>query len=182
MEHFKCYLYGKPFQVRTDHAALQWLHNFKEPTGQVARWLEKLAAYNYEIIHRPGKRHSNADALSLYPAVSAISNKEDAWIPTLDLYDLHKAQQEDEVLSLLLQWLHNVERPPLDSIGRHGPELHYYWARFDQLRLKDGIVYIEAYTKDGPTPTVRLVTPRRFHHDIFEAAHDQPVGGHFALQ
>ena len=39
---FRYYLLGKKFQVRTDHHALQWLKSFKEPQGQVARWLERL--------------------------------------------------------------------------------------------------------------------------------------------
>ena len=40
MRHFHSYLIGRPFIVRTDHAALQWIQSFKEPEGQVARWLE----------------------------------------------------------------------------------------------------------------------------------------------
>ena len=43
LKHFRCYLLGKKFQVRTDHSALQWLRTFKEPVGQVARWLEQIA-------------------------------------------------------------------------------------------------------------------------------------------
>jgi len=31
--------------VRTDHRALQWLHSFKHPEGQIARWLQTLAEY-----------------------------------------------------------------------------------------------------------------------------------------
>ena len=33
------YLLGRPFTMQTDHSALQWLYSFKEPEGQVARWL-----------------------------------------------------------------------------------------------------------------------------------------------
>ena len=42
-EHFATYLYGRRFLTRTDHNALQWLRNFKNPKGQVARWLERLS-------------------------------------------------------------------------------------------------------------------------------------------
>ena len=44
---FPPYLLGRPFTVRTDHSALQWLYSFKEPDGQVARWLESLAEYEF---------------------------------------------------------------------------------------------------------------------------------------
>ena len=46
-DHFRHYLLGEPFTLRTDHGFLTWLSNFKEPTGQLARWLEKLQAFNF---------------------------------------------------------------------------------------------------------------------------------------
>ena len=62
--HFKHYLLGQEFVVRTDHSSLIWLTNFKQPQGQLARWIEELSRFNLKIEHRPGKFHSNADALS----------------------------------------------------------------------------------------------------------------------
>ena len=61
---FKHYLYGRHFVVRTDHASLVWLRNFKNPEGMLARWLSVLGTYDFEIQHRPGNRHGNADGLS----------------------------------------------------------------------------------------------------------------------
>ncbi|KAL9985590.1 hypothetical protein ACROYT_G008012 [Oculina patagonica] len=43
------------------------LSEWKEPQGQGARWLERLQEYDYEVTHRPGKQHCNADALSRRP-------------------------------------------------------------------------------------------------------------------
>ncbi|KRY44988.1 Retrovirus-related Pol polyprotein from transposon [Trichinella britovi] len=62
--HFPPYLYGRKFTARTDHNALRWLRNFREPEGQVARWLERLAEYEFEVVHRAGQQHRNNDALS----------------------------------------------------------------------------------------------------------------------
>ena len=64
---FRHYLLGKQFTVRTDHSSLTWLLNFKEPQGQLARWMEELSQYDMVIKHRPGKNHTNADALSRVP-------------------------------------------------------------------------------------------------------------------
>ena len=41
--------------------------NFKDPTGQLARWLEQLQEFHFEVIHRKGLTHQNADALSRRP-------------------------------------------------------------------------------------------------------------------
>ena len=65
----------RPVTVRTDHNALKWLQSFKEPKGQVARWLETLARYDYMIEHRPGKNHQNVDALSRNPLPVAVPDQ-----------------------------------------------------------------------------------------------------------
>ena len=67
VEHFHKYLYGREFLIRTDHAALTWLLQMKNPEGQVARWLERLQQYHFKIRHRAGKLHNNADSLSRRP-------------------------------------------------------------------------------------------------------------------
>ena len=67
IEYFRHYLLGKHFVVRSDHQALKWLFSLREPKGRVARWLEILAGYDFEIEYRPGKRHGNADAMSRCP-------------------------------------------------------------------------------------------------------------------
>ena len=61
------YLCGRQFLVRTDHGALKWLLKFKNPEGQLARWLELLGSYDFNIQHRSGICHGNADALSRRP-------------------------------------------------------------------------------------------------------------------
>ncbi|GFX74346.1 retrovirus-related Pol polyprotein from transposon 412 [Trichonephila clavipes] len=42
IEHFHHYLYGQKFLLRTDHASLTWLMNFRNTEGQVARWIQRL--------------------------------------------------------------------------------------------------------------------------------------------
>ena len=65
--HFKHYILGRRFTLRTDHNSLLWLMGFKNIEGKLARWIEELAVYNMEIVHRPDKDHVNADGLSRIP-------------------------------------------------------------------------------------------------------------------
>ena len=65
--HFRHYLLGKKFTIVTDHSSLQWLHSFKDPDEITARWLEKLAPFDYEVRPRPRKSIGHADGLSRIP-------------------------------------------------------------------------------------------------------------------
>ena len=64
VEHFRPYIYGKQFTVRTDHASLTWLRNFHSPEGMVQRWIAYLDTFNIKWVHRKGELHVNADSLS----------------------------------------------------------------------------------------------------------------------
>jgi len=67
VKYFRQYLLGRSFKIRTDHAALKWLRRTPDPVGQQARWLEILEEYDFQIEHRSGVKHQNADALSRRP-------------------------------------------------------------------------------------------------------------------
>ncbi|CAH1254301.1 GIN1 [Branchiostoma lanceolatum] len=71
----ECYLLGAKFTLRTDHSALQFLHKMKQPTKQYARWLAKLASFDFDIVHRAGVRHGNADGLSRRPCGLCLEEK-----------------------------------------------------------------------------------------------------------
>ena len=64
LQRFRHYLLGAKVILRTDHHSLKWLMTFKRPEGILGRWIETLAEYDYTIEHRPGRLHSNADAVS----------------------------------------------------------------------------------------------------------------------
>src|ERR1044071_3470912 len=64
VKHFEQYLGLLPFQIVTDHSALKFMQTAKMPKGRRARWIMYLQQFEFEIIHRPGKENSNADALS----------------------------------------------------------------------------------------------------------------------
>jgi len=74
LKHFRQYLLGREFIIRTDHAALTYLETAQELFGQQARWLDLFSEFKYTLKHRPGVKHGNADGLSRIPCERDPSN------------------------------------------------------------------------------------------------------------
>ena len=64
VKQFRHYLYGRRFDLHTDHKPLIWLANLKEPNSKLIRWKIKLNEYEFDISHVQGKENKVADALS----------------------------------------------------------------------------------------------------------------------
>ena len=75
LEHFRVYLLGRKFRLRTDHRALAWLFS-KEPkaSARISGWLATLMEYPIVIEYARGSENSIANALSLLDLV-AVDNE-----------------------------------------------------------------------------------------------------------
>lgn len=61
---FRPFIEGENFTIITNHTALKWLFNKKTLTGRLARWIEELMGYDFQIVHRKGTLNVVPDALS----------------------------------------------------------------------------------------------------------------------
>ena len=61
------YLMAMPFEVFTDHYALQWLKTMRTGSALLHRWSAALEEYDFTVHHRPGKVQSHVDGLSRLP-------------------------------------------------------------------------------------------------------------------
>ena len=64
-QHFKHFLYGKRFLLRTDHKAITFMMTTKNAiTPQFQTWINFLSGLDMKIEYRKGENHTNADAMS----------------------------------------------------------------------------------------------------------------------
>jgi len=94
--HFRQYLHMKHFILRTDHKPLEWLATVSDTHGQRGRWVGMLQDFSFKIVHRPGLRHMNADALSRNP-VRLAEEDEDFGEEIRDIAGAHPDAPEEEI-------------------------------------------------------------------------------------
>jgi hypothetical protein len=180
MEHFRVYLIGRQFLLRTDHASIQWLARFKDANGQNARWQERLAEFEYEVQHRPGRYHANADALSRLCETSAILSDN---LTSCDSFKrkIISEQKADNVLRVLRTWVESGARPDNHTASDLSRELRTYWAKFDALKMVDDALYIQVYENETESFGLKLLAPLSMRLELLQQFHAEPgAGGHFS--
>ncbi|GFU51649.1 hypothetical protein TNCV_82791 [Trichonephila clavipes] len=176
IEHFHHYLYGQKFLLRTDHASLTWLMNFRNTEGQVARWIQRLNEYYFDIRHRKGSSHGNADALSRRPCpencrhCSRVETK----------YDYAIRQITTSTATPPDPWSDEKVREDQD-ISAYSPTTKQYWALWNSLHLRNGVLYRKFESEDGKTFRWQLVLPRSRIPEVLKELHGSPTGGHFGV-
>ena len=206
MEKFRQYVEGQEVTVITDHAALTWLNNLKNPTGRLARWALRLLAHNIKIVHRKGSEHNVPDALSrmyedFYEDSEVLSN----------LKDLNKLNEED--LSecdynnwFYESWLNNelscitktYKRANNCEFVNAAEEINDEWyekrisrvlkepKKFLNWRVKENKLFHripdpfrEEITRDGSD--WKFVVPTHQREKILKECHDSEMGGHMGI-
>ncbi|XP_076660488.1 uncharacterized protein LOC143363841, partial [Halictus rubicundus] len=105
VKRLRQYLLGRKFVIRTDHQAIKWLNNCKDPSSRLMRWRLKLEEYEYEIEYTKGKDNTAADALSRVHAITRQQDEEDPEIQNhLKIFD---EWEKDETIPARLKIVPN---------------------------------------------------------------------------
>ena len=111
-ERFHVYLYGKHFELETDHKPLEVIYSSKsQPSARIERWVLRLQPYEFTVMYRPGPQNI-ADALSRL--TQEISNEsknvaeeyiryvaETAAPRAIPIQEIEEASAEDEEIAML---------------------------------------------------------------------------------
>ncbi|KAJ8962745.1 hypothetical protein NQ318_001143 [Aromia moschata] len=95
--------------------------------------------------------------------------------------ELKKSQKKDSDLKLIRNWLKNGVRPTWQEVSRYGTTIKGYWAQWNSLCLRDGLLHRKWESPDGVSAVYQLVLPKARIHQVLEELHNSPTGGHFGV-
>ncbi|XP_015118527.1 uncharacterized protein K02A2.6-like [Diachasma alloeum] len=139
----------------TDHKPLCSIFNPHKPTPEIispklSRYSATLSAYRYELLHRPGNKHSNADLLSRLPLEEELQDEEQSYQEVFMIEnvsrnpitpeDIAKSTSTDQILTQLKNgwWTDGLFGHPYQ---KKVPEIYkHYWSKRQEMSLHKGCI------------------------------------------
>ena len=162
------YLIGGRFTLETDHKPLQWLESAKRSNARaqrLERWSLELRAFEFDVVHRPGRCNQHADALSRVP-VSVIAIRS-----PIHMSDLAAAQQKDPVLSVAYRYLYTKQTPPTTGEWNKFP-LKRYRKLWSQLIIHASVICRKMKSPSMSEERLLIVVPKSQRRIFLNIAHD----------
>ncbi|UYV76716.1 hypothetical protein LAZ67_14001863 [Cordylochernes scorpioides] len=156
------YIFGRNFRVVTDPSTLTWLANVLDPCSRLTRWGLKLMEYDFEIVHRAGRKKIAPDALSRNPFNKTEVRDEEnfnelaAWTVCID----ENTQRDD-------QFCHEINKKMSSNDVK------------DIFKMINGALYRKKHAPHGNQWLV--VAPKHSIPEIMKLAHDIPEAGHMGV-
>ncbi|GFU77260.1 retrovirus-related Pol polyprotein from transposon 412 [Trichonephila clavipes] len=72
-------------------------------------------------------------------------------------------------------------KPSWQDISAYSPTTKQYWALWNSLHLRNGVLYRKFESEDGKTFRWQLVLPRSRIPEVLKELHGSPTGGHFGV-
>jgi len=192
---FRQYLLGRQFVIRTDHSALQWLRTTPEPVGQQARWCEILEEFDFQIVHRLGRLHGNADAMSRRPcrqcgndgenkvavqmrAINFVTIKEgDRW----SRREIAESTEKNNELATFVKFLQDDILPlTSNELARQDPATKSPHAQ--RFKVTEGVLYRKYWSNNQEGESWQLVASVAYRKEVMRTAHASVTGGHMGVK
>ena len=143
VKKFRPYLYGRFFEIYTDHRALVAIPRIKpvDLSGWRVRWIDylsQLGQYNYVVKYRSGKENQNADALSRAPIVGLIGTM----VKPIKWSEWRREQLEDLELARLINHLEGRDqasdlRTEVEEFVMKKKVLYKLWKQHPHAGIED---------------------------------------------
>ena len=177
VRRFHYYLYGREFELVTDHMPLTHIFNRNKgisemSSNRLSRYALILMNYNYKIRYRNTRDHANCDMLSRLPR-PGIEEKsdEDAEIFAVKMDDsfidarlIAQQTKRDPILNKVSMWV--LDGWPTVKPDNLNSELSAFWERRDYLTLE----------LDCLTWGNRVIIPTSFRTAVLQLLHSSHIG------
>ena len=201
------YLRHGRFYVVTDHRPLlnlKKLNPKSDATGRRVRWSIELNLYNFEILYKKGRKHSDADAMSRltdhedYAEEEELAGFRDAEeADTFHLLgmddvsattavelisdddrrkELAEAQDADHIIREVKELVRKRKHP------RNDFPIAFYRKNFSLLAIKDNILYRKGICGSSDTPILQAIIPPNLTSQVLQDAHGSIFAGHPGYQ
>ena len=178
VKRFHQYLYGRQFEIKTDHKPLTHIFNESRATpsmasGRIQRWALTSGGYDYSIQYREGKNMANADALSRLPLKTLpvevprppelVHLMEHLDSTPLTCTQIRIWTDHDPTLSRVRKWLQEGW-PAQDQTDKQ--DLQPFYQQRDELRSEEGCVLW----------VTRVVIPKKGRSRALNLLHESHAG------
>ena len=199
---FRPIICGHEVTVNSDHRSLQWLLKLEDCGSQLARWSERLAAFDFIIKYRPGAQSKNADSMSRWPlsdppvdddcecrqchrhacpdAVKYATIRNITLIEE-DTTEFIRFQKEDSVLKKIFHWVKRGKPPTMDELDGESMEARHYAQCFGHLEIQDGVLVYNWETNDGERIPLKVL-PRKLIPTVLNQMHSSEFSGHYGKE
>ncbi|CAH1994375.1 unnamed protein product [Acanthoscelides obtectus] len=168
VEHFHIFLYGKRFELITDHKPLEVIFGPKsKPCARIERWVMRLQSYDYKIVYQPGKTNI-ADSLSRLSrsAEKSLIKLEDNHICQIVEFARPRAVSLKEIIDSSMddREIRNVKEGLYRNIWNDDVKLYKIFQ--NELCFHEGILL----------RGMRIVVPSALRKRVLDAAHEGHPG------
>jgi hypothetical protein len=165
-QQFRFYLYGREFDLITDHSALRFCLTNSQSSVRLTKFALKLQEYSFKIHHVPGTRIPHVDALSRsIPkpiATVSVEMKEDT---------IRQFQGNDPVFGPMIAYLKGKTVLPKTRLA------------VDQFFLgADGLLYLSPSVEPGHrSDHPALCLPGVWRKKVIQDYHENVTAGHLGM-
>ena len=196
-EKLKDYLFGNEFTVFTDNNPLCYVMQTVKLDACRQRWVAELSSYNFNIVYRPGKSNTNADALSrmhqeeVKRALDSILQSESEEqeitshshivkghevLPTMKRGEMQTHQKEDKFIAVILKHMENDRKPSRKERQNLAPEVKLLLKQWHKLKVQEGVLVREiSEPKKGELQ--QIVLPTVLQEDALQSLHNMSHPG-----
>jgi hypothetical protein len=170
LEHFHCFVYGKPVVVKSDHRPLEQIQKkqLSQTPPRLQRMMLRIQPYDATIEYKPGKDLVYADYLSRVKPTQGDVIDIDRTIHTIQISEgqlsrIREATDKDEQLSAVRE---QVLRGWPESASQVPKLVRPFWSIKDYLSIEDGVLFM----------SWRMVIPESLRVEFLERIHKGHMG------